>query len=295
METIQISEETFISFLPKRDENTSKFDYGKATIIGGSLDYGGAPLLSLAALSALRLGVGFSILYVPEPLYSIYIGRNPQIIVHPFPSKNGNICFDEETIKSIANKSSSIAIGMGITEFEETKKILEYLLLNYHGSLIIDAGAITALSEIDSNYLKDPSCSLLITPHTGEFSRLYKKPRTEIEKNPLDSLLDYLEGKKMTVILKGHTTYISNGKETYVSSFGNTGLSKAGSGDLLSGILCGILAQNINAPFIKKAVFGSYLLGKSAELLLKEENEYSIIADDIIRILPRAIAPCVDQ
>lgn len=99
----------------------------------------------------------------------------------------------------------------------------------------------------------------------------------------------------MTVILKGHTTYISNGKETYVSSFGNTGLSKAGSGDLLSGILCGILAQNINAPFIKKAVFGSYLLGKSAELLLKEENEYSIIADDIIRILPRAIAPCVDQ
>lgn len=292
---IEVTDSLFTSFLPKRNENTSKFDYGRATLIGGSKDYGGAPLLSLSALSAFRMGVGFSTLYVPEPLYSIYVGRNPQIIVHPFPSKDGNLRFDEDSLSNIALKSSSIAIGMGVTGFTECAKILEYLLKNYKGSLIIDAGGLTALATLDQGLLENPTCQVILTPHSGEFARLSGGSCLDIEKNPLVSLPHYLKGKKVTVLLKGHTTYISDGKETYRSSFGNTGLSKGGSGDLLSGILCGVFAQKINASVSKKAAFGSYLLGKSADLLLEKQSEYSIIADDIVATLPETLLPCVEK
>ncbi len=295
MNVTKVSDSMFSSFLPKRNENTSKFDYGRATIIGGSLDYGGAPLLSLASLAALRMGVGFASLYVPSPLYEIYIGRDPQVIVHSFPTKDGNIAYDEEILNRIIKESTSIAIGMGVTGFKECKKILEYLLINYRGSLIVDAGGLTALADIDPIKLANPTCNLILTPHTGEFSRLTHIERNEIEKQPLKTLLPYVANKKITVLLKGHTTYIANNEEVYSSSFGNTGLSKAGSGDLLSGILCGIFAQNIVASTPKKAAFCSYLLGKSADYLLQKESEYSIIADDIIASLPNVLSYCISK
>lgn len=295
MEIIATSDSLFSSFLPKRNESTSKFDYGRAVLLGGSKDYGGAPLLSLASLSALRLGAGFATLYVPEPLYSIYVGRDPQIIVHLFPSKNGNFLFDSDYLGKIAKKATAIAIGMGITGFGECQKILEYLLGNYHGYLILDAGALTSFAHIPNEFLSKMTCHLILTPHMGEFSYLSGFSREEIEKEPMRYLLSYLNGKKMTVLLKGHTSYISDGKETYSSSFGNTGLAKAGSGDLLSGILCGIFAQKIEKSIPLKAAFGSYLLGKSADLLLEEECEYSIIAEDIIRVLPKVISRCVEH
>lgn len=203
--------------------------------------------------------------------------------------------FDTKFLDEITGKATAIAIGMGVAGFEECQKILEYLLIHYHGHLIVDAGALTSLANISSNYLKSPACNLILTPHTGEFSRLTNVSREKIEKEPLKYLLSYLEGKRMTILLKGHISYISDGKETYSSSFGNTGLAKAGSGDLLSGILCGIFAQRMEKSIPLRVAFGSYLLGKSANLLLEEESEYSIIADDIIRILPKVISSCVED
>lgn len=295
MSIIEVNDETFKDFLPKRDENTSKFDYGHAAIIGGSYKYGGAPLLSYFALEALRLGAGFSTLYVPEPLYTTYLGREPQIILSAFPSKNGDIRFDEDALKEICLKTTSIAIGMGVTSFIETSKIIEYLLKNYKGNLILDAGALRSLSLLEENLLINPLPSVLLTPHLGEFSRLISVRREELAIDPLKYLNDFCASKKISVILKGHVSFISDGNETYVSKFGNTGLAKGGSGDLLSGILAGLLAQKIDCSLTKKAAFCSYLLGKCADLLLQEESEYSIIANDIIRILPKAIKPCVQN
>ena len=165
MKIISTSDSLFSSFLPKRNENTSKFDYGRAVLLGGSKDYGGAPLLSLASLSSLRLGAGFATLYVPEPLYSIYVGRDPQIIVHSFPSKDGNLLFDSGYLEEITKKATAIAIGMGVTGFEECQKILEYFLKNYHGYLIVDAGALRAFANIPNEHLKHISCHLILTPH----------------------------------------------------------------------------------------------------------------------------------
>lgn len=290
MEIIETSPSLFKDFLPKRNQNTSKFDYGRAVLIGGSKEYGGAPLLSFSSLMALRMGAGFSTLYVPEPLYSIYIGRDPQIIVSLFPSKDNKLVFDEKFLSELITKSTSIAIGMGITSFDETEKILEYLLLNFTGNLIIDAGALTSLAMMKDPF-KNKSCNVVLTPHTGEFSRLIGISREEIEQNPIEYAYEYAKKNGAVVILKGHASIITDGNEIYSNSYGNTGLAKAGSGDLLSGLLCGIFAQNIDRSNCMKAAFCSYLLGASADYLLQEQSEYSIIANDIVK----AISLMVDE
>lgn len=286
MKIIETSKELFKDFLPKRNEETSKFDYGRAFLIGGSKEYGGAPLLSLSSLMALRMGAGFSTLYVPEPLYSIYIGRNPQTILSLFPSEDDKLVFNKEFLDKLMSKASSIAIGMGVTSFKECSKVLDYLLHNYKGKLIIDAGGLESLS-----LLKDPfenkTCDVIITPHEGEFARLLNISRDKVHLSGIQYAYDYAERNDLTIILKGHTSIITSGKEiVYLNKTGNTGLAKAGSGDLLSGILCGIFAQNVPQTDTLKAVFSSYLLGASADYLLKEESEYSIIADDIVRAIP---------
>lgn len=286
---MKTSDSLFKDFLPKRNENTSKFDFGRAYLIGGSKEYGGAPLLSLSSLMALRLGAGFSTLFVPEPLYSIYIGREPQVILSLFPSKNGELVYDEEFLSKMILKPTSIAIGMGITQFEETAKVLEFLLRNYKGSLIIDAGALSALSLLDENVFRNKTCDVVLTPHTGEFSRLINVSREEIEKDKMKYSLIYAKRNDITLILKGHQSIITNGTETYINETGNTGLAKAGSGDLLSGILAGIMAQDIKESTTKKAAFCSFLLGKCADYLLKEESDYSIISSDIVRVLPKIL------
>lgn len=291
MEIIATSASLFKGFLPIRNQNTSKFDYGRAVLIGGSKEYGGAPLLSLSSLMALRMGAGFSTLYVPEPLYSIYIGREPQIIVSLFPSKDDKLVYDEEFLSRLITKATSIAIGMGVTSFDETRKILNYLICNFQGNLIIDAGALTALSMMERPFEKK-KCNIVITPHTGEFSRLINVPREKIEKDPAKYAYEYANKNEITIILKGHESIITDGKEIYSNSFGNTGLAKAGSGDLLSGILCGVFAQNIPSSIAKKAAFCSYLLGASADYLLSKQNEYTIIASDIVAAIPEVLKNC---
>lgn len=295
MEIIETSDALFQGFLPKREEWTSKFDYGRAVLLGGSKDYGGAPLLSLSALSSLRLGAGFATLYVPEPLYGYYVGRDPQIIVQPFPSKNGNLVYQEKAVRKIMNKTTAIALGMGVTGFEETARILLHLFTSYEGYLIVDAGGLTALAMLDANYLNMAVPKIILTPHTGEFSRLIGLPREEIEKDPIRYAVEYARMHHITLILKGHESIITDGTEIYRNKTGNTGLAKAGSGDLLSGILCGIFAQHIDQSDVKKAAFGQYLLGKAADLLLNEQSEYSILAEDIIRSLPKALEPCIQK
>lgn len=294
MKINEITDQTFLGFLPKRNENTSKFDYGRAVILGGSIDYGGAPLLSYEALLALRLGAGFSTLYVPEPLYSIYVGRNPQVIVQKAPSKDGNIIYEESFFRRIEQKATAIALGMGMTGKEALLPILHDFFDHYEGKLLLDAGALDALS-IDEAFASRTSLKpqTLITPHHGEFARLLGIPREQIDQKPLFYAASYAKRHHLVVLLKGHETWITDGENALLNRFGNAGQAKAGSGDLLSGILCGILSMPLPHTLIEEAAFGAYLFGKAATLLAKEQNEYSFLAEDILRIMPKAMGPCV--
>ena len=292
MKTIEITDKTFQGFLPKRKEDTSKFDYGRAVLIGGSASYGGAPLLSLEALTSLRMGAGFATLYVPEPLYSIYVGRNPQVIVQKAPSKDGNVCFEETFFRAVEAKATAIGIGMGMTNTEALIQIEQDLFAHYQGKLLLDAGALEALSLFPTSDFQPDKPQVLLTPHHGEFARLVGVPYPEIDADPLKYAIPYAKKHRAVLLLKGHDTWITDGETTYHNIFGNAGQAKAGSGDLLSGILCGLMAQHLPHSLLEIASFGAYLFGKSAMLLAQEQNEYSFLAEDILRMLPKAMDPC---
>lgn len=282
-EVIETNIDLYKGILPKRNSDSNKGDYGHAYIVGGSEDFGGAPLLSYYAICALCLGAGYATLFVPENLYKIYVGRMPQLIVKKLPENAGKFCFDHEKYSKITANPGSIAFGMGVGVSRDIYQIISYFLKNYGGNLILDADALNAISKYGIDVLNEHKCRLIITPHIGEFSRLINKSVEEIKSDPISYAFEFSKRYKCVVVLKDSKTIISDENNIYLNKTGNASLAKAGSGDILSGILAGLFAQKqlIKEP-AKLASFASFLLGKCAEEITKRKSEYSVLASDII-------------
>jgi NAD(P)H-hydrate epimerase len=274
----------FHGYLPKRKSDTAKWDYGSAAIIGGSVKYGGAPLLAYSALSAYRMGAGYSALFVPKELYDIYVGRFPQLLLSSLPSKDGCLAFEEKAYEAIAKRYSVIAIGMGISDCPDFGRILGYLLKQFDGTLVIDADGLNAISRLGADVLDGHRPGIVLTPHVGEFSRLSGLEASYIKENAYACALSFAKKHRVTLVLKGSKTVITDGRESYLNEAGNPGLAKAGSGDLLSGLIAGALTQRqVGGSVTKKAAFASYVLGRCAERAAKAQSEYSLLYEDILR------------
>ncbi len=181
----------------------------------------------------------------------------------------------------------SLAFGMGLGSDEYLEEILEFLIKNYTGNLIIDADGLNALSRMNLNILKGRRCNILLTPHLKEFSRLINKSIDEIQKDTLNLVKEFASTYKVTILLKGHTTTISDGIDTYLVKTGTPGLATAGSGDVLSGILVGVLAY---LDFNLLTVAAGVLINGIAGCLAEEDNtDISMIASDTINNIGNAI------
>ena len=253
------------NFYPKRARNSHKGTYGSCNIVAGSKRYAGAAVLSLKG--ALRSGCGYVKLTSCEYVKSLLVTKLPQVIF-----------LDEPDLTSQA-----IAIGMGMGATRETYNAVEYLLKNYCGSLIIDADGLNALSGFGTDILKEKTCKVILTPHTKEFSRLTKLSVGEILKNPVEISKEFSKVYGVTMLLKGAASIICEGDRVAINMRGTTALSKGGSGDILSGFMCGCLARGL-APF-DAASCAAYTLGVSAEIASAERTDYCATADDIIKNL----------
>lgn len=281
-----LSSDDVKKYFPKRKSNSHKGSYGKVTIIGGSKDYSGSAMLSLNSLTALKMGVGYSTLYVPESLFSIYAGVYPECIIRTMPDQNGFILYDVNRLEETLT-CPVIAIGMGIGVSKEVYEIIAYYLKNYNGTLIIDADGLNSLAKYDVSILKDKKCSVVLTPHIGEFSRLTGINKDEIMVNPIAKAKEFAKQYNVTLALKSNTTIITNGDITYLNVNGNTALAKAGSGDVLCGIMAGVLTRS--SSIVEGVAVSCYVLGASAEFAVKDENEYVVTASDVIGSLGTAI------
>ncbi|MBE7088356.1 MAG: NAD(P)H-hydrate dehydratase [Clostridiales bacterium] len=256
------------SILPKRKQNSNKGTYGLANIVAGSEIFPGAAALSVAA--ALKSGCGYVQLtcqsFLKKALFPIY----PQAIY-----------------SKITNSSAeAIAIGMGCERSTALYETLKNLLTNYGGKLLIDADGINILSMAGAHILKEKRCEVLITPHIKEFSRLTKISVEKILSDPVKHAKDFAKEYGVTVLLKSSTSVITNGENTIINIKGSSALAKAGSGDMLSGLCCGILAQGKN--LFEGAIISSYILGLSAELAEKENTAYATTSTEIIKNLANA-------
>ncbi|MBQ3792024.1 MAG: NAD(P)H-hydrate dehydratase, partial [Clostridia bacterium] len=164
--------------------------------------------------------------------------------------------------------------------------ILSYLLKNARQPLLIDADGLNTLSLLPMEERKTKA-PLILTPHVKEFSRLTSLPVDLILSSPVRSAKEYAAEAGCIVLLKGSTTVITDGSETILSARGTPGMATAGSGDVLSGVIAGLLGEK--APTVKTVALGAYLTGLAGEEAARETGEVGMIAGDTVRHLPKAI------
>lgn len=284
---IKISDSlNFNELLKEQPRNSNKGCNGKVAVVGGSKCYLGSVLLSANALTALKCGAGYSFLAVPESLFNVYAGKNPEIIIKTLKDEKGNLIFDENDLKSLLD-INALSFGMGVGVSEETFKICKYLIENYKNFLLLDADALNSISKFGLNVLRNKSCKVVLTPHVKEFSKLSGYSVKEIKENGVELAKNFAKEYGVVLVLKDCATIITDGESAYINITGTSGMAKAGSGDVLSGLSIGLI--NKCGKALEGAVLGSYFFGLAGEMALEKENDYTLTASDVIKALPKAL------
>lgn len=274
-----------------RKPNTHKGDYGRIFIIAGSLGYTGAAIL--CANSAMRSGAGLVTLGLPLSLSTIAAKRALlEVMIKPLPeTKQKTLSVTAyRQIYDFSKKADVLAIGPGLSRNPSTQKLVRKIIIKINKPLVIDADGLNALIghlDLFSSIIHHPS-SIILTPHPGEFSRLINKPIGYIQKNRESLAKSFAYDYNTILVLKGHKTVVASpDKKIYVNSSGNPGMSSAGSGDVLTGMLAAFLCQGLDG--FEAVKLGVYLHGLAGDLAAEEKTQVGMIASDIIDKIPKAI------
>ncbi len=277
--------------LPERTPGTHKGTFGRLLNIAGSLCYSGAAVMSTRA--ALRSGTGLCTLAAPVSTVKALTGTLVENTFLPLPETSDGFVGEnaQEIIAEILPKMTAAAIGCGLGNSENTRKLTEYIIKNAQCPIIIDADGINSISD-NINVLKERTGDkggrreTIITPHPLEFSRISRLSVAEIQHDRIGTARRFAAEYGVTVLLKGAYTVISDsaGDKVCVNTTGSAALAKGGSGDVLTGIIAAMLAQGI-PPYIA-ARAGAYCHGYAADLLCRTMHPAAILASDIINILP---------
>ncbi|MEN2984044.1 MAG: NAD(P)H-hydrate dehydratase [Dictyoglomaceae bacterium] len=280
-----VEEKEVKNFIPSFSLNVHKGSKGKVLIIGGSVQYTGAPILS--AKASLRSSCGIVYLALPESISNIHRSTNPEIIFIPLKDEMGFI--SEDNVPFILDKIAkfgidAIGLGPGIGLSETTQKFVRELSLKLSIPLVIDADGLTAIKPILYRLNKG---NIILTPHLGEMARLLDISLEEIQRNRFKISQEFSKRYNINLILKGPYSLSSfPDGEIYVNPFASPLLATAGSGDVLTGIIVSLLAQNLD---IKKAcILGNYLHSLSALVFKEKYGERGLIAGDILENIPLA-------
>ncbi|MBQ8551724.1 MAG: NAD(P)H-hydrate dehydratase [Clostridia bacterium] len=272
-----------------RPHNSNKGDYGYVALIGGSLRYSGAAKLANLSLAALRSGAGVAKLAVPKSLVNAVLPFVLESTVFPLDEAEGEYCFSYATADELMRNTASAALGMGMGRSDEVKRLLEYLLCEYSGNLVVDADGLNVLAGMDSAKFKNASCRLILTPHPKEFERLCTEKFEEFRNDLITAAKAYAKRTGAILLLKGTTTIVTDGDTVYLVDRGCAGMATAGSGDVLSGILAGICGYVSDDELLLGIAAGAYIAGLAGEIAAREIPEVSMIASDTVRAIPQAM------
>jgi NAD(P)H-hydrate epimerase len=256
------------SLLPKRCQQSNKGTFGTVLNVSGSLEYSGAALLS--SVAALKLGAGKVILCSTDNTLSAASYYAPELVL----KKRKDICFEN---------ISSIILGCGLSLDNESINIFKKTIANEIPK-VIDADGLNILSS--GSYVLNSNS--ILTPHPKEMARLMNISVDEVLKNPNTIAKECLDKYQASVVvLKMHETIVVDKDNEYINKTGNSALAKAGSGDVLAGIIGGLLAQGCTCYDASR--LGVYIHGLSGEIASKEMSEYSVLASDLLNYIGYAI------
>ncbi len=273
--------------IPRRKKGAHKGDFGHVLIVAGSTGMTGAACL--ASTAALRAGAGLVTLAVPNSLLPLVATPMRCVMTLPCRETHGGFFAKDaaESLLHFAQKCDIVLIGPGIGREHETAAMARWLFTSVEKPLIVDADALNAIADYPDVYEKAPAGrTTVLTPHPGEMARLCLCTANKVQKDRKHCAASFARSQPFTLVLKGHDTVVAEGDKCWVNKTGNPGMATAGSGDVLSGVIAGLMAQGFSA--FDAAQLGVHIHGLAGDIAVAEFGEISTTADDILACLPEA-------
>jgi NAD(P)H-hydrate epimerase len=275
------------SLVGPRPAESNKGSYGHVLVVGGSLGKSGS--VAMAGMSALRAGGGLSTVATPKPVLETVAGFHPELMTEPLPETDaGTISTSaRDRIEELAKGKSVIAIGPGISRHPQTSELVRNLVAKLELPMVVDADGLNAF-EGRADELNGKDRTLAITPHPGEMARLAGLSIAEVQKDRLGVARRFAREHKLIVVLKGHRTLVVRPDgEAWVNTTGNPGMATGGTGDILTGMVAGMIAQHRKDAFAA-VVAAVHLHGLAGNVMRESVGEHSMVATDLLRGLPQA-------
>jgi len=298
-----------------RAAEAHKGSYGHALVVAGSLGKSGAAVM--AGYTALRAGAGLVTIATPDVVLPPVAAAHPEIMTEPlFSTEEGTasqrnlvttpmLPDPEATLSTVVlNKFNEqitfpfdriktgktvLAVGPGLGTHPETQNFIRSIVRGSELPVVLDADGLNAFVDHGDEFLGRRAKALVITPHPGEMARLLGQSIGDVQKDRVRTALEAARNWNAHVVLKGfHTIIASPGGQVFVNTTGNPGLAKGGSGDVLTGLLAGLIAQFGTEDFVRVVALGVYLHGLAADLLSEQSDESGILAGEVADAIPYA-------
>jgi len=271
--------------LPPRQPDSHKGDFGHALLIGGSQGMAGS--ISLSGMACLRSGAGLVTVATADVCQPTVAGFEPSLMTVPLPSDfKGRIAAAAlPELKTQSAAATAVACGPGLGRSDELTALVATLYRDLPQPLVVDADGLNALSKQPAA-LAHHAGPRIFTPHPGEFARL--SGRNNLTREQQCAKAAELAGQwNVVIVLKGHRTFITDGQQQAINHTGNPGMATAGTGDVLTGIVTGMLCQGL--PPFEAAQLAVHLHGLAGDLAAEAMGQASLIASDLLHYLPKAI------
>ncbi|MDA1001104.1 MAG: NAD(P)H-hydrate dehydratase, partial [bacterium] len=274
------------AMLPVRRRDAHKGNAGHLLIVGGSSGMTGAVLM--AAVAALRSGAGKVSVAIPELVAFAVEAGPPEVMAIPLPSTGSGTVGENafEVILEHAAGMNAVVVGPGLTTHPRAVELVQQMIQHIEKPMVLDADALNALSH-DLTVLKGTRADLLLTPHPGEMARLMGVSAKEIQADRVGLAIEFATRHQLYIALKGAGTIIGTpGGAGWMNPTGNSAMASAGMGDVLAGVVGGLLSQSL-APE-EALVAGVYLHGLAGDIAAHQIGGIGLTATDLLSALPLA-------
>lgn len=271
----QLDDEFVKRSLPLRKPDSHKGDFGRLLTVCGSKNMPGAAMMSAGA--AARCGVGLLTVCTPAEYLPHFAAKLPEAVYLPLDTaESGTYTADSfDRIMKAAEKATAVLIGCGLGVSEDSRELVKKLMLNLNCPIILDADGINCITDC-IDIIKQTRQEVILTPHPAEMARLCGVTAADIQSDRLEYARTFARENNCTVILKGAGTIVASPDYAFVNPTGNSGMSKGGSGDVLSGMIASLKAQGLAA-----APLGVYLHGKAGDRAAKKYSKTSMLPTDM--------------
>ena len=274
-----------------RAAEAHKGSYGHVLLVAGSIGKTGAAVL--AGQGALRSGAGLVTIAIPEPALPIVAGSQGEYMTEGMPATNDGTFAATGTrsgrFAEVLRGKTVVAVGPGVGQHPETQEFIRSVVTETELPVVLDADGLNAFAGHGDTLSKRRTKNLVVTPHPGEMARLLGNSTAQVQQDRVKTAVEAAKRWSAHVVLKGfHTILASPSGQVFVNTTGNPGLAKGGSGDVLTGLLAGLIAQFGTEDLLRVIALGVYLHGRAADLLTEQSEASGMLAGEVAQAIPYA-------